>query len=182
MKNLIIVPNYKIESKIYWLRGRRVMIDSDLAALYGVATKVFNQAVKRNKKRFPVDFMFQLTWAEAEAMRSQIVTGDEISRSQFVTLNRGQNIKYLPHAFTEHGVVMLSSVLKSKKAVQVSIAVVNAFIKMREYIATHKQILDKLKKHDENFIVIFDFLKKLASRPGEPVKQKQIGFRPKEEK
>jgi phage regulator Rha-like protein len=120
--------------------------------------------------RFPVNFMFQINGEEYESLRSQ-----------FVTLKRGQHKKYLPYVFTEHGVVMLSSVLKSKKAVQVSIAVVNAFIKMREYLATHKQILDKLKKHDENFVLIFDFLKKLANKPKEPVKQKQIGFRPNDE-
>jgi phage regulator Rha-like protein len=121
---------------------------------YGIGTKVLNQAVKRNVERFPENFMFQLDEKEAVA-----------SRSQFVTLKRGANIKYLPYAFTEHGVVMLSSVLKSKRAVQVSIAVVSAFIKMREYLSTHKQILDKLKKHDENFVIIFDVLRQLTDKP-----------------
>jgi phage regulator Rha-like protein len=162
-----LIPVESVAQKIYLIRGQKVMLDSDLAVFYGIDTKALNQAVKRNVDRFPENFMFQLNIEEYESLRSQ-----------FVTLKRGQHKKYLPYVFTEHGVVMLSSVLKSKKAAQVSIAVVNAFIKMREYLATHKQILEKLKKHDDNFIIIFDFLKKLSAKPKEPVKQKQIGFKP----
>jgi phage regulator Rha-like protein len=155
MKNLI--PIERIAQKIYLIRGQKVMLDSDLAEFYGVQVKRLNEQVRRNTERFPENFMFRLNNEEA---KSAIV-----SRSQFATLNRGYNIKYLPYAFTEHGVVMLSSVLKSKNAVQVSIAVVNAFVKMREYLATHKQILEKLKRHDDNFIVIFKVLKQLTDTP-----------------
>jgi len=179
MKNLAIVPRFKIESKIYWLRGRRVMIDADLAALYGVTTKVFNQAVKRNKKRFPVDFMFQLTWAEAEAMRSQIVTGDEISRSQFVTLNRGQNIKYLPYVFTEQGVAMLSSVLNSERAIQVNIQIMRTFTKIREMLAGNKELREKIekleRKYDYQFKEVFQVIKELLAVEEKP--KNKIGFR-----
>ncbi len=167
MEGLIPVEN--IAQKIYFIREQKVMLDVDLAVFYGVEVKRLNEQVKRNIKRFPENFMFQLTAEEAGA-----------SRSQIATLKRGQNLKHLPYAFTEHGVVMLSSVLKGEKAVLVSIAVVNAFVKMREYLATHKQILDKLKKHDENFVIIFDFLRQLTNKPKEQAKQKQIGFRPKE--
>ena len=152
MEGLIPVEN--ITQKIYSIRGQRVMLDTDLAIFYGVEVRRLNEQVKRNIDRFPGHFMFQLNTEEAEA-----------SRSQNATLKRGQNIKYLPYAFTEYGVVMLSSVLKSKKAVKVSIAVVGAFIKMREYLSTHKQILDKLNKHDENFVIIFDVLRQLTAKP-----------------
>jgi phage regulator Rha-like protein len=117
-----LIPIENIAQKIYFIRGQKVMLDSDLAVFYGIETKVLNQAVKRNAERFPETFMFQLTVEEGISLRSQ-----------FVTLKRGQHKKYLPYVFTEHGVVMLSSVIKSKKAVQVGIAVVNAFIKMRVF-------------------------------------------------
>ena len=155
------------------------MIDADLAALYGVTTKVFNQAVKRNKKRFPVDFMFQLTWAEAEAMRSQIVTGDEISRSQFVTLNRGQNIKYLPYVFTEQGVAMLSSVLNSERAIQVNIQIMRTFTKIREMLAGNKELREKIekleRKYDYQFKEVFQVIKELLAVEEKP--KNKIGFR-----
>jgi phage regulator Rha-like protein len=175
-----LIPIENIAQKIYFIRGQKVMLDSDLAVFYGIETKVLNQAVKRNIERFSETFMFQLTIEEATSLRSQIGTSkeDESSRSQIVTLKRGHNIKYQPYAFTEHGVVMLSSILRSKKAAQVSIAVVNAFIKMREYLSTHKQILDKLKKHDDNFVIIFNVLKQLTEKKKEPITQKQIGFKP----
>ena len=170
-----LIPVESVAQKIYLIRGQKVMLDSDLAVFYGIDTKVLNQAVKRNLDRFPENFMFQLNDGEYESLRSQFVTLN--LKSQIVTSSWGGKRK-LPFVFTEHGVVMLSSVLKSKKAAQVSIAVVNAFIKMREYLATHKQILEKIKKHDENFVIIFDFLKKLSAKPKAPVKQKQIGFKP----
>ena len=183
-----LIPVTSVAQKIYLIRGQKVMLDSDLAGFYGVEVRRLNEQVKRNIERFPENFMFQLTKDEADSLRSQIATlnddhvsKEELSRSQIATLKRGQNIKYLPYAFTEHGVVMLSSVLKSKRAIEVSIAVVNAFIQMREYLATHKQILDKLKKHDDNFVIIFNFLKQLSGKPKEQPKRKQIGFRPAEE-
>lgn len=127
----LIISKSLIESKILIIRNERVMLDSDLAKLYGVETKVLNQAVKRNIDRFPVDFMFRLNKEEAES-----------SRSQLVTLKKGSNIKYLPFAFTEHGVLMLSSVLNSKKAIQINIAVMRVFILMRKLSFSY-EVLDK---------------------------------------
>ena len=138
-----------IQNKIYEIRGQRVMLDFDLAEIYGVETKVLNQSVKRNIKRFPSDFMFQLTKEETDLyLKSQIVTSS--SRSQFVTLNkRGTNVKYLPYAFTEHGVTMLSGILRSDTAIQANIQIVRAFISLRQYVLEHSQTnldLNELKK------------------------------------
>ena len=157
------------------------MIDSDIAAFYGVQVKRLNEQVKRNQERFPVNFMFQLTKEEYNSLRSQFVTLG--LKSQFAASSWGGKRK-LPYVFTEHGVVMLSSVLKSKRAVQVSIAVVNAFIKMREYLATHKQFAEKLEKfekklleHDKHLVVIYKHLNKMIEVPKEPRKEKKYGFR-----
>lgn len=138
-----------IESKILTIRNQQVMIDRDLAELYGVETKALNQAVKRNIERFPDDFMFQLTKEEAGDWKSQIMnSNDDISRSQIVTLKkdedrRGQNIKYLPYAFTEQGVAMLSSVLKSQTAVEVNIQIMRAFVAMRHFFQNNAQDIQK---------------------------------------
>src|SRR3972149_5462507 len=144
-----IVPAEIIEQKILLIRGKRVMLDKDLTALYGVETKVLNQAVKRNIKRFPDDFMFQLNWEEAS----------ELSRSQFVTLKKGKNIKYLPYAFTENGVAMLSSVLNSERAITVNIQIIRTFTKLRKMLATHKELKQKIeemeKKKEEHFKIVF---------------------------
>ena len=140
----ISIPIQIIERRIYIIRGEKVMLDSDLAMLYQVPTKRLNEAVRRNKDRFPKDFMFQLTKEEAENLRFQIGTSN--SRSQIATLNRGQNIKYLPHVFTEHGVAMLSSVLNSKRAVQMNILIIRAFVKLRELTSTHKDLANKIEK------------------------------------
>jgi len=126
-----------IESLIHVIRGRKVMLDSDLAALYEVPTKAFNQAVRRNLERFPDDFMFQLTDAEAVSLRSQIVT---------IKKGRGQHSKYAALAFTEQGVAMLSAVLRSDRAVQMSIAVVRTFVRMRELMAANKDIAARVEK------------------------------------
>ncbi|MFA5163534.1 MAG: ORF6N domain-containing protein [Patescibacteria group bacterium] len=130
MKDSLVSKNL-IENKIFVIRDEKVMLDKDLALLYGVATKVLNQAVKRNIDRFPVDFMFQLTLEESRCLRSQIVT-----------LKRGSNIKYLPYVFTEHGILMLSSILKSKKAVQTNIAIMRVFTLMRKLSFSY-ELLDK---------------------------------------
>lgn len=138
-----------IESKILTIRNQQVMIDRDLAELYGVETKALNQAVKRNIERFPDDFMFQLTKEEAGDWKSQSMnSNDDISRSQIVTLKkdedrRGQNIKYLPYAFTEQGVAMLSSVLKSQTAVEVNIQIMRAFVAMRHFFQNNAQDIQK---------------------------------------
>jgi len=170
-----------IATRIMELRGKKVMLDRDLAKLYGVPAKVLNQAVKRNIKRFPIDFMFRLSWGEAESLRSQFATLN--SRSQIVTLKQGKNIKYLPYAFTEHGVAMLSSVLNSERAIQVNILIMRAFTKLREIFLTHKDLAAKIgalekkyAEHDETIKTIFEAIKHLLEPP--PVKEKRIiGFR-----
>lgn len=163
-----------IESKIFVIRGHKVMLSMHLADLYDVETKVLMQAVKRNLDRFPEDFMFQLTWDEVEIA----------SRSQIVTLNKvkGKNVKYLPYAFTEHGVVMLASVLNSKRAVAISIYIVKTFIKLREFLTYHKEIGQKLKeieqkvdKHDVDILAIVEAVRQLMAPPPEPSKRR-IGF------
>ena len=139
------IQNIQIENKIRIIRNQQVLIDRDLAEMYGVETRVLNQAVKRNIERFPENFMFQLTKEETEKVMSQ--TG--ISRSQIVILNkpednRGKNIKYLPYAFTEQGVAMLSAVLKSETAVNVSIQIMNAFVSMRRFLQNNMQLFDEI--------------------------------------
>jgi len=142
------------------------MLDSDLAEFYGVKTNVLNQAVKRNKERFPEDFMFQLKKEEYTNLTSQIV------------ISRWGGRRTLPFVFTEHGVAMLSSVLKSQRAVQINISIIRAFIRIREYLTTHKQILEKLRQHDENFMIIFNFLKELRETPKKQISEKRFGFKP----
>jgi len=147
------------------------MLDSDLAEIYGVETKVLNQAVKRNRDRFPEDFMFQLTNEEAEALRSQFVTSKK---------GRGGR-RYAPYAFTEHGAVMLASVLNSTVAVHASIQVVRAFVRLREMLAAHKELARKLeeleKKYDKQFAVVFEAIRQLMEPPDEKAKE-PIGFIP----
>ncbi|MHB9111247.1 MAG: ORF6N domain-containing protein [Thermoleophilia bacterium] len=149
------------------IRSQRVMLDFALAELYQVETRVLMQAVRRNIERFPEDFMFQLTKEEAEA-----------SRSQFVTLKRGLNIKYLPHAFTEQGVAMLSSVLRSQRAIQVNIEIMRAFVQMKQMLASYEDLARKVdaleKKYDVQFSAVFDAIRQLMTPP-DP-KKKQIGF------
>ncbi len=186
-KNPLLVPAEVIEQKIYVFRGMKVMLDSDLAELYKVLTKNLNLSVRRNKNRFPKDFMFQLTKAEVmDLNQSQFATGSSRSRLQFATLKRGQNIKYLPYAFTEQGVAMLASILKSKKAVETSILIVRAFIKLREMIQGHKDILHEIeeikrtqKNHTEKIGDIIAVINKFFEQP-KPVKKEPIGFRAKD--
>lgn len=161
-----------LEQRIHDIRGKRVMLDSDLADIYGVPTKRLNEQVRRNLGRFPADFMFQLTAQEAVAA----------SRSQFATLKRGQNIKYLPHAFTEHGAVMLASVLNTPVAVSASVRVVRAFLLLRHALAAHEDLRRRVDLHDELLVSHDADLRRLAralqafsarSRP-----PRRIGFRP----
>ena len=169
-----IVPAELIERKIYLIRNKKVMLDSDLAKLYDVETKVLNQAVKRNIARFPKDFMFRLNKEEAL----------ELSRSQIVTLKRGQNIKYLPHVFTENGVAMLSSVLNSEMAIQVNIQIMRTFTKIREMLSSHKDLKRKIeemeKKYDSQFKIVFNAIKELMTPPEKQVRK--IGFKTEKEK
>ncbi len=144
-----IQPLENIENLIHVIRGKQVMLDVDLARLYGVETKRLNEQVKRNIERFPEDFMFQLTREEAESSRSQFATlneDGELSRSQFATLNgRGHNIKHLPYAFTENGIAMLSGVLRSQQAININIQIMRAFNTMRHFIATNAQVFQRLE-------------------------------------
>jgi len=167
------VPVERITRAIHLLRGQKVMLDADLAALYGVDVKALNQAVRRNGARFPADFMFQLERDEAEAISR--------SRSQSVTLKRGQNIKYLPYAFTEQGVAMLSSVLRSERAVRVNIEIMRAFVHLRQLLSTHADLARKLEalesKYDAQFKVVFDAIRELMA-PAESQPKRRIGFIP----
>jgi hypothetical protein len=135
-----------IEPQILTIRGQKVVLDTELARIYGVTTKVFNQAVKRNRRKFPTDFVFQLTMEEYEDLRSQIVTSSRTSnRSQIVTgSQKHRNPKYLPYAFTEHGAVMAANVLRSDRAIQMSVFVVRAFIRMRQLLVSQKDLARKL--------------------------------------
>jgi len=150
------------------------MLDADLAALYGVSTKALVQAVKRNLERFPGDFMFHLTEQEVRALRSQIVTLDDASGR-----GRGRHAKYLPHAFTEQGVAMLSSVLKSKRAVRVNVEIMRAFVRLRGMIAHSQDLARKLdaleSKYDRQFKVVFDAIRELMASPAAAPKRR-IGF------
>lgn len=174
-----LIPDEIIINRIYIIRGVKVMLDRDLAAMYEVETKVFNQAVKRNIERFPEDFMFQLTKEEAEL----------ISRSQIVTLKQGQNIKYLPYAFTEQGVAMLSGVINSPKAIAMNIAIMRAFVETRKISATNKlfaekfkQIEDKIGTHDSQFAQIYEAIENMLDEKIEKEylqkNRRRIGFKP----
>ncbi|MBI5429359.1 MAG: ORF6N domain-containing protein [Nitrosomonadales bacterium] len=165
-----------IESKIFLVRGQKVMLDEDLAALYEVEIKVLNQAVKRNLDRFPDDFMFQLTADEALSLRSQTVT---------LKSGRGQHRKYSPYAFTEQGVSMLSSVLRSDRAIHVNIEIMRAFVRLRQMLASNTELSRKLsaleKKYDTQFRAVFDAIRQLMA-PTETKKKRPIGFAPWEKK
>ena len=164
------VPIERITSMIYLIRGQKVMLDRDLAELYGVPTKVLKQAVRRNIDRFPDDFMFELTKHEFENLRSQIVTSS------------WGGARYLSMAFTEQGVAMLSSVLNSTRAIQVNIQIMRAFTKLRQMLSTHDDLKKKIeaieKKYDENFKIVFEAIKQLLDTGKEP--RKKIGFTVKE--
>jgi len=169
-----IVPLAQITRRILLLRGQKVMLSSDLAELYGVETRALLQAVKRNLDRFPGDFMFQLTWDEVAGLHSTAHT--RVSRSRIVILKRGQNPKYLPHAFTEHGVAMLSSVLRSQRAVHVNIEIMRAFVQLRRLLLTHVELSEKLAalEKDIQFKVVFDAIRELMNPP--TPKRRRIGF------
>ena len=165
-ENLLIIPEETLISKIYMIRGKKVMIDRDLAELYNVETRTLNQAIKRNSKRFPEDFMFQLTEEELENWKSQIV----ISNREKMGLRKS------PLAFTEQGVAMLSSVLNSDRAIMVNIQIIRVFTKMRELLQSHKEILKKLEEiekkeieQDQKIMLIFEYLKQF-----EQARQQQL--------
>ena len=174
----------QLEQTIHLIRGHKVLLDRDLAALYGVETKILNRAVRRNIDRFPSDFMFTLTREEAQR-----------SRFQFGTLNanqRGTNVKYRPLAFTEQGVAMLSSVLNSPRAIQVNIAIMRVFVRLRETLSLHKELAHKpadlerkIEGHDEHIRTLFDAIRQLMAPPTEAEssskKEEEMGFHVREE-
>jgi len=172
-KPATIVPVERIVQAIILVRGEKVILDADLAVLYGVETRVLVQAVKRNMERFPADFMFQFSPEEFAHLRSQ-----------FVTSSAWGGRRYPPYAFTEQGVAMLSSVLHSDRAVRVNIEIMRAFVQLRRILATHAELAHKLeeleRKYDEQFKVVFEAIRELMTPP-EPKKKRPIGFRPWEE-
>lgn len=162
-----IVPIERIKQKIILIRNQKVMLDADLAKLYGVETKVLLQAVKRNLERFPEDFMFQINKEEFNVLRSQFVT------------SKGQGgRRYLPYTFTKQGVAMLSNVLRSKQAIEVNIAIMRAFVRLRRLMATHKDLARKLeemeKKYNTKFKIVFEAIHQLMASPEKP--HRPIGF------
>ena len=178
----LMIPDETIMNKIYLVRGQKVMMDRDLAELYGVETRTLKQQVKRNISRFPLDFMFELTKDELEEWRNQ-----------FGSSNRElMGLRIPPFAFTEHGVLMLASVLNSERAVQVNIQIVRIFTRMREMLLTHKDILISLEKmqrtlssHDDKIMLLFEYIKQFEKLKQEELDQKKrprIGFKPSKEK
>jgi len=166
-----LIPLEVIERRIYFIRTHKVMLDSDLAELYGVRTKRLNEQVKRNIDRFPADFMFRLNQEESDRLRSQFATSKH---------GRGGR-RYQPYVFTEHGALMLASVLNSEKAIQASIQIVRAFVRLRELLATHQELARKLaemeKKYNAEFKAIFEVIQQLTEPPEER-ERKPIGFTP----
>ena len=174
MQNSIISIEL-IENKIYFIRNKKVMLDGDLAELYGISTKRLNEQVRRNIDRFPEDFMFILSKEESDSLRSQFAT---------LKKGRGQHSKYLPYAFTEHGAIMAATILNSPRAVEMSIFVVRAFVKLREMLSSHKDLKRKIeemeKKYDSQFKIVFNAIKELMSPPEKPIRK--IGFKTEKEK
>ena len=166
----LVVPAQIIQEKIYVVRGAKVMLGHDLASLYEVETKALMQAVRRNRERFPDDFMFQLTGVELNSLRSQFVTLEK---------GRGRYPKYLPYAFTEQGVAMLSAVLRSNRAIQVSIGIIRVFVSLRQMIASDRQLahrIDELeKKYDGQFHAVFQAIRRMVGTSHNP--RRRIGFR-----
>ena len=174
MTEELIIPEEIIMNKIYYIRGQKVMLDSDLAALYEVETKQLKRQVKRNAERFPMDFMFELTPEEYRSLRSQ-----------FGTLKQGEHSKYLPMAFTEQGVAMLSSVLNSSRAINVNIQIIRIFTRIRQLLTDNTElrleietIKAKLDNQDKNMEVVFRYLDELIERKAKPLTRKRIGFKP----
>ena len=171
MSQTNLVPEEIIASKIYEIRGKKVMLSSDLAELYGVETKVLNQQVKRNVNRFPERYMFKVTQEEYKALRSH-----------FVTLKRGQHSKYPPYAFTEHGILMLSSILRSSQAEKINIVIIDTFVKIRKLLLLDKDVLlklneieEKVASQDQQILTIFNYLKKFIKEESEP--RSKIGYK-----
>lgn len=175
MEDQSLLSEETISNKIYFIRGQKVMLDRDLALLYEIESRVLNQAVKRNLSRFPPDFMFQLNEIEHNSLRSQIV---------ILKKGRGEHQKYLPFAFTEHGVLMLSSVLKSDKAIQTNIQIMRIFTKVRQMLLDTTeikvdilQIQKKLENHDKNIELVFSYLDELTEKKENEIERIKIGYK-----
>lgn len=175
MSQNLIISEETISDKIYFIRNQKVMLDRDLALLYGIETRVLKQAVKRNISRFPDDFMFELTDVENDSLRSQFVT---------LKKGRGQHQKYLPSVFTEHGVLMLSSVLNSDKAIQTNIQIMRIFTKVRQMLLDTTdlkidimQIQKKLENHDKNIELVFSYLDELTDKKENTKQRTKIGYK-----
>lgn len=182
--NQVSYDAHAVEEMIFILRGQKVILDSDLARIYGVPTKRLNEQVHRNKARFPQDFAFRLTAQEANHLRSQMATSNSmgLNRSQFATgSQKHRDPRYHPHVFTEHGAIMAANVLNSRQAVKMGIFVVRAFVRLREALALHKDLARKLEAlekkvgaHDAQIQAVFDALRELIHAPEKP--KKRIGF------
>jgi hypothetical protein len=175
MSQNLIISEETISDKIYFIRNQKVMLDRDLAMLYGIETRVLKQAVKRNISRFPEDFMFELTDVENDSLRSQFVT---------LKKGRGQHQKYLPSVFTEHGVLMLSSILNSDKAIQTNIQIMRIFTKVRQMLLDTTdlkidimQIQKKLENHDKNIELVFSYLDELTDKKENTKPRTKIGYK-----
>ncbi|MBI3616169.1 MAG: ORF6N domain-containing protein [Candidatus Omnitrophica bacterium] len=171
-KSQPVISKERIEHRIFLIRGQKVMLDRDLAELYGVPTKRLNEQVRRNPNRFPPDFMFQLTPEEVNSLRSQIAT---------LKTGRGRHRKYLPYAFTEQGIAMLSSVLNSERAIQVNVTIMRAFVKLRQMLGTHRELAEKLAEqdrrlegHDVKIRSLFEAIRQLMAPPERS--RRRIGF------
>lgn len=171
-QELLPVPAERIEQSIFLIRGQKIILDTDLALLYGVETKTLNRAVNRHKDRFPEDFMFRLDQEEFENLRCQIGTS-----------SRWGGRRYPPYAFSEQDVAMLSSVLNSQRAIKVNIVIMRAFVRLREMASAHRELARKLedleKKYDKQFLVVFEAIRQLMLPPGGSRKTRKIGFIPK---
>lgn len=174
----LVIPNEIIMNKIYFIREHKVMLDADLAELYGVETRRLKEQVKRNIDRFPKHYMFELTEKENEVLRSQIGT-----------LKRGEHTKYLPYAFTEHGILQLSNVLKSKRAIEVSIKIIDVFVQLREVLANHtelrlevEKIKRKLDNQGKNMEIVFKYLDELLEKNANPKPRIAIGYKTSKKK
>lgn len=187
-----IIPIERIAHAIFVIRGQKVILDYDLAALYGVETRVLNQAVRRNAARFPDDFMFRLSAEEVRCLRSQAVILDrqdvdkrKLTQTSSQTVMRSRGVRYRPYAFTEQGVAMLSSVLNSQRAVKVNIAIMRAFVRLRQTLETNRELARKFEqlerrvgKHDEEIAAILEAIRQLMASPEKP--RREIGFHVRE--
>ena len=175
-KNQLLINAERIESSILFVRGNRVILDRDLARFYGIKTKVLKQSVRRNRRRFPEDFMFELNIEEFNNWRSQFVT--------FKSDRMGW--RHSPMAFTEQGVAMLSSILHSDRAIEINIAIMRAFVKLRRMLETNAQLAQKLmemeRKYDSQFRVVFEAIRQLMAPTGSEPPRRQIGFKVKEKR